>query len=139
MWLDRLGRILAGGETLWQRRGGPGLLLYHKPSRIREGNCCAAPPGFILASGGRESRNHPEVLRIGEEAQGDRPMSTVREFGARGDGKSDDTAAILHALERGDGALVFPRGDYLITRPLVIPLDRLGRLGVTGQGGTARL
>jgi polygalacturonase len=66
-------------------------------------------------------------------------MSSVREFGVRGDGRTDDTAAILHAVEKGDGQLVFPRGDYLITRPILIPLERHGRIAIMGQGGTARL
>jgi hypothetical protein len=66
-------------------------------------------------------------------------MSSVRDFGARGDGKADDTVALLHAAEKGDGRLVFPPGDYRITRPLLIPLERYGRVSVTGRGGTARL
>ena len=43
-------------------------------------------------------------------------MSNVRDFGARGDGRNDDTQAIRHAIEQGDGVLRFPRGDYLISR-----------------------
>jgi hypothetical protein len=66
-------------------------------------------------------------------------MSSVREFGAKGDGKADDTAALRHALEKGDGHLVFPPGDYRITRSLLISLEQRGRLSVMGQGGTARL
>src|SRR5262245_60123370 len=69
----------------------------------------------------------------------DLPMSSVRAFGALGDGKTDDTAAIGHAIERGDGYLVFPQGEYLITRPLTFPLERVGRLSIHGRGGTARL
>jgi hypothetical protein len=66
-------------------------------------------------------------------------MSDVKLFGAKGDGQTDDTAAISHAVQRGDGHLVFPRGDYVISRPLYIPLDLHGRIGIDGQGGTARL
>src|SRR5262245_60330172 len=66
-------------------------------------------------------------------------MSTVRDFGARGDGRTDDTAALSHAVQHCDGLLVFPRGDYLISRPLYVPLQLHGRLAVTGSGGTARL
>ena len=48
------------------------------------------------------------------------PVS-VRDFGARGDGQSDDTAAIQSAIDsiagRG-GTVVFPAGRYLITRTL---------------------
>ena len=50
-------------------------------------------------------------------------MQTVRDFGAKGDGQADDTAALLHALKQGEGELRLPRGDYLITRPLLVPLD----------------
>jgi hypothetical protein len=66
-------------------------------------------------------------------------MATVRDFGAKGDGKADDTTALTHAVQRGDGHLVFPRGDYRITRPLHIPLQLHGRISLVGAGGTARI
>jgi hypothetical protein len=66
-------------------------------------------------------------------------MTTVRDFGARGDGKTDDTAALSHAVQSGAGTLVFPRGDYLISRSLYVPLHLHGRLSIDGQGGTAKL
>ena len=66
-------------------------------------------------------------------------MPTVRDFGARGDGKTDDTAALSHAVQRCEGQLVFPRGDYVISRPLYIPLHLHGRIGISGDGGTARI
>ena len=49
-------------------------------------------------------------------------MSNVRDFGAVGDGKTDDTQAIRHAIFDGDGLIEFPRGEYLITETLEIPL-----------------
>lgn len=66
-------------------------------------------------------------------------MASVRDFGARGDGKTDDTAALTHAVQRSDGSLSFPRGDYLISRPLYIPLQLHGRISIEGRGGTAKL
>lgn len=66
-------------------------------------------------------------------------MSSVRDFGAKGDGKTDDTQALHHALQSGDGELVFPRGDYAISKPLYIPLEQHGRVSLQGAGGTARL
>ncbi|MBM4068408.1 MAG: hypothetical protein FJ271_05620 [Planctomycetes bacterium] len=66
-------------------------------------------------------------------------MTSVRDFGARGDGNTDDTAAISHASQRGDGVLLFPPGDYVISRPLHIALQQHGRLSIQGHGGTARL
>ena len=66
-------------------------------------------------------------------------MSNVRDFGAKGDGVSDDTSALSHAIQRGDGHLVFPRGDYLISEPLYLPLQLHGRLSIDGSGGTAKI
>ncbi len=66
-------------------------------------------------------------------------MSNVREFGAVGDGMSDDTAALQHAIADADGVLEFPRGDYRIARPLVVELAEHGPIALTGRGGTARL
>src|SRR5262245_36594207 len=66
-------------------------------------------------------------------------MANVREFGARGDGKADDTTSILHAITKGDGHVVFPRGDYVITRPLHVALAMHGRIAIEGAGGTARI
>jgi Right handed beta helix region/Pectate lyase superfamily protein len=66
-------------------------------------------------------------------------MASVRDFGAKGDGRSDDTAAVQHAVETGDGVVEFPRGDYLLTRPVLVPLAKVGRLSLDGRGGTAKL
>lgn len=68
----------------------------------------------------------------------DNVMSNVREFGARGDGKTDDAQAIQHAVQKGDGTLQFPRGDYVISRPIAVALQTHGRISITGDG-TARL
>jgi polygalacturonase len=64
-------------------------------------------------------------------------MTSVRDFGARGDGKTDDTQSITHAIQKGDGTLHFPRGDYLISRSLQIPLQTHGRLSIDGANGAA--
>ncbi|HUQ71181.1 MAG TPA: right-handed parallel beta-helix repeat-containing protein [Planctomycetaceae bacterium] len=66
-------------------------------------------------------------------------MSNVHDFGAMGDGVHDDTDAILHALKDGGGVLEFPRGDYRITRPIVIELKDTGRISIHGTGGVAKL
>lgn len=65
-------------------------------------------------------------------------MASVRDFGAKGDGQADDTAALTHAIQQADGELEFPHGDYRISRPLHVPLDVHGRLALVGQG-TARI
>lgn len=55
----------------------------------------------------------------------------VKEFGAVGDGKADDTSAIPKAMEEGKGKglpVYFPRGVYQVTKPLVLE----GPLGSPG-------
>ncbi|MFO0881320.1 MAG: right-handed parallel beta-helix repeat-containing protein [Gemmataceae bacterium] len=66
-------------------------------------------------------------------------MASVRDFGARGDGRTDDTLAIRHALERAGGQVEFSRGDYRITASIEVPLARLGRIALSGQGGVGRV
>ena len=66
-------------------------------------------------------------------------MSNVQHFGAVGDGAADDTDALQHAIDVGDGHLELPRGDYRLTRPLRVDLARCSRTGIHGSGGTARL
>ncbi|MBO61240.1 MAG: hypothetical protein CMO63_04610 [Verrucomicrobiales bacterium] len=66
-------------------------------------------------------------------------MSNLREFGAVGDGRSDDTEAIQHAVAQGDGVLHFPPGSYRITQPIEVRLAKRGPLSIDGSGGTARV
>ena len=66
-------------------------------------------------------------------------MSNVTRFGAVGDGQTDDTEAIQHAVTQGDGVLHFPPGTYRITKPIEVKLAEHGPLGIDGTGGTARV
>ncbi|MFO0905086.1 MAG: right-handed parallel beta-helix repeat-containing protein [Pirellulales bacterium] len=66
-------------------------------------------------------------------------MANVFYFGATGDGKTDDTDALQHALEAGDGVLRLNKGTYRISRPLVIDLTKQGYGGVRGEAGTSRI
>jgi hypothetical protein len=66
-------------------------------------------------------------------------MSDVREFGAIGDGKMDDTEALQHAIDDGNGLLEFGRGNYRISKPLLFNLDKRGRTAISGSGGVAKI
>ncbi len=66
-------------------------------------------------------------------------MSNVRDFGAKGDGKTDDTEALQHCLRDGNGLVEFYRGDYLISKTLVIDLAQRSRVALKGTGGTAKI
>ena len=53
-------------------------------------------------------------------------MSNVFGFGAKGDGINDDTKALQHTLDAGDGVLRLNKGTYRITRPLLVDLTKTG-------------
>jgi uncharacterized protein YjbI with pentapeptide repeats len=62
---------------------------------------------------------------------------SVRNFGAVGDGRTDDTVAIERAI-REAGAVYFPRGQYRISRTIEIRLPETGFVALVGDG-TARV
>ncbi|KPK69730.1 MAG: hypothetical protein AMJ84_08945 [Acidithiobacillales bacterium SM23_46] len=69
----------------------------------------------------------------------DRPEPVdVGHFGAVGDSRADDTAAIQRAVDSRVGGVRFPRGTYQITKPIAIELDRVGFTSLVGDG-TARI
>lgn len=81
----------------------------------------------------------PDVSYAGY-ACGERPIprfpvtADVRDFGARGDGVTDDSAAFLAALEKApSGAVMVPPGRYRITR--ILEIQRAG-LVLRGAGPT---
>lgn len=45
----------------------------------------------------------------------------VRAYGAKGDGLTNDSAAIQAAITAAVGTVVFPKGDYLVNTGLVLP------------------
>lgn len=65
-------------------------------------------------------------------------VRTVRAFGAVGDGETDDTAAIQRAVDAGIGDIVFPRGVYRISKPIRVPLNKVGPTSISATG-TARI
>lgn len=72
----------------------------------------------------------------GEPPPDGKVTANLRDFGARGDGQSDDTAAFQRALDQApSGVLLVPRGHYRLTGQL--NLTRSG-LTVRGEGSGAQ-
>jgi len=65
-------------------------------------------------------------------------FGTVRDFGATGDGTTDDTAAIQTAVNAAPGTIHFPHGNYRITKTITVDLAKTGAVAVRGDG-TARI
>ena len=58
---------------------------------------------------------------------------SVKDFGAVGDGVTDDTAEIQAALNSGAANVLLPKGVYIITAPLVVPIKTTFRGESGGQ------
>ena len=62
----------------------------------------------------------------------------VRTFGAVGDGKADDTAAIQKAVDSDAGTVRFEKGIYRLTKTITVRLNEHGPVALAGDG-TARI
>lgn len=63
----------------------------------------------------------------------------IRDFGAVGDGETDDTEAIERAVAEGEGVIQFSKGDYRITRTIEVRLDEGRRISLDGESGSGRV
>ena len=66
-------------------------------------------------------------------------MTLATHFGATGDGRTDDTAALQHAIDAGEGVLQLAKGTYRISRSLELDTTQLGYVGIQGAQGASRL
>jgi hypothetical protein len=67
------------------------------------------------------------LLQIQRRIRG--AFRSVSEYGAVGDGVTDDTTAIQNAIDAGDGTVFFPAGTYLVTS-----IERPGGVYLQGAG-----
>jgi hypothetical protein len=63
---------------------------------------------------------------------------TVLDFGAKGDGATDDAGAIQELIDAKAGSIRFPAGTYKVSKTLVVDLDKVGFTSFVADG-TARL
>jgi len=63
-----------------------------------------------------------------------REESNVKNFGAKGDGKTNDTEAIQKAVASTGNRLFFPKGQYKISKTILIDLAKRGYASIKGDG-----
>lgn len=74
-----------------------------------------------------------------------RGFFNIRDFGAKGDGKTDDTVAFKSAMafiaSNNGGTLTVPDGDYVVTAPVSLPsgITIAGTNGLQSQASTSHL
>jgi len=57
----------------------------------------------------------------------------VREFGAKGDGTTDDYAALQRAIDETTGLIEFASGTYRISKGLTVDLSKRGKTEIVGN------
>ena len=88
------------------------------------------PPGAYTVAveavpGEREAASNALALQVAAAPRWPDKVYNVRDFGAEGQGQTDDTVAVNDALaaaeKAGGGVVYFPRGRYKVTETLVLP------------------
>ena len=78
--------------------------------------------GWGALHAGAGGKTAPSHLVVRAARRWDGRRVDVKKFGAVGDGKTDDTAAVLKALAAANGnprsTLLFPAGTYLLSKPI---------------------
>lgn len=87
----------------------------------------AASFGITSAASGRATSSGTTSKRSSADGN-------VHEYGAKGDGKADDTRAVQSAIDSGSGSVYFPKGVYRITKTIEIDLDKVGYTSVRSEG-----
>lgn len=78
---------------------------------------------------------------VTDEELTQKTIINVKGFGAKGNGITDDTAAIQAAIDAanaaGGGIVFLPQGNYIISSPLLVPLN--GKIILQGVGANATI
>ena len=121
------GNSLAKGTELTNLDLGPDGRLIDMGNLVQQGSGIAfSVPANTFANCGPapEPPNvDADLPLVGSPAVGEEQIKalglvSVKQFGARGDGRSDDTVALQKAFDEAGQHLFFPVGTYLINQPI---------------------
>ncbi|KAJ3557789.1 hypothetical protein NM688_g1277 [Phlebia brevispora] len=113
-----------------------GILAHATPLASALGSQCSAPLGSGAAAPGdpfwMQNIQHQGVAPFNSDASTYQVFRNVKDFGAKGDGVTDDTAAINSAISAGarcnlgcqssttsPAIVYFPPGTYVVSTPLI--------------------
>lgn len=134
-WLRVLGRNIFRSEaatatlkgedgavvTLRPRRGNLWDAAFDLPQDLAPGTYRVA---ISNGSGGEAATSDAGVLNVIRLPEAPTLRVNVHDLGAKGDDKQDDSGAIQAAIDQvaaqGGGTVYLPRGNYNVTRPLVV-------------------
>jgi hypothetical protein len=108
-------RLYVNSDYSIQVQNKNGSVVYSAPAATER--LSADLVTFIQAGSGAVTRTAQAKMR---------ESVSVKDFGATGDGVTDDTAAIQAALTAAganDAAVIFPFGEYLVTSGLNVPAN----------------
>lgn len=138
-WIRAFGKNLApakaSAETLCAiaRLSGPKTLELPVESDAFSARIALpadVPPGNYALTlhnghGGAAGWSEPVSIAVGRPTAWPDTVFNVKDFGALGDGKKDDTFAVATALEKASqasgGVVYFPRGRYRLSDGLTVP------------------
>ena len=136
---------VAGGSSWFALRlGGDNILVTG--NRIKAGSAIFCPSGgdnhLITDNDFTGCGAAPNDSGIGSLWSNNRGISkdqiiNVKAYGAKGDGTTDDTAAIQAAIDAAElvrGTVFFPTGEYKITAALVCDVQGVSLIGVSSNG-----
>lgn len=107
--------LAASNGDLWEAR-------FTLPADLPEGSYALSLDNGL---GGEATRVAAGAIQVTRAAPRPTEVFDVKSFGAAGDGKTDDTAALLRAIEnagrKGGGTIYLPPGRYQIAAGLELP------------------
>jgi polygalacturonase len=113
------------------------LLFHTKTVSYSSDHSTGISDDFLTKNNFHKSLNDNITYYISHE---DGRTLNVKDFGAKGNGVSDDTEAIRTAIAGAtDGIVEFPGGSYRITGTIEILLSETGSLNLSGKGGATRI
>ncbi|KAJ3169315.1 hypothetical protein HK101_011499 [Irineochytrium annulatum] len=113
--------LLGGGSTTITRWGQGRYYAASSSATTVNGNFAPGSKPASLLSGNRFfTRARPEYEGYPASA-----FVSVKDFGAKGDGRADDTAALQSVINNNAGCKIIyiPAGTYLVTSTLFVPVN----------------